>query len=48
MTRISAAVVVNEKEGYDPSKQERIGAEQAPRLPKAKVLRLKTAPALPR
>ncbi|MGA1728002.1 MAG: flagellar basal-body MS-ring/collar protein FliF [Burkholderiaceae bacterium] len=27
VTRISAAVVVNEKEGYDPSKQERIGAE---------------------
>ena len=30
VTRISAAVVVNEKEGYDPSKQERIGVEQAP------------------
>jgi flagellar M-ring protein FliF len=29
VTRISAAVVVNEKEGFDPSKQERIGAEPA-------------------
>jgi flagellar M-ring protein FliF len=29
VTRISAAVVVNEKVGFDPSKQERIGAEKA-------------------
>ena len=30
VTRISAAVVVNEKDGFDPSKQERLVAEQAP------------------
>jgi flagellar M-ring protein FliF len=30
VTRISAAVVVNEKEGFDSSKQERLVAEQAP------------------